>query len=237
MKKKKSVGKDKGEKVCEIFKIKKGDKEKTKKVCGTEEQKHSTKKQIEEQNKTLRKVFIGIGFLIFIIILFVLINYYQTHFEYEGVKFKIVREGKIIFYQTSLPVIYKGELRQYNFYLRNDPRKLKEIPIKGEIDFKQNMVIELTTEELFCDGDWNLAMGNLQKLYSILTINLLVNNDSEIYEPKEEYMFITIQLNNNTNIEKVEGNSYNLNVNNCEILKVTERLMIETFIQVNKIVI
>ena len=73
----------------------------------------------------------------------------------------------IIFYKTALPVIYNEEIVPYNFYLRNDPRKLN-VPVNGRISFKNNMVLEVTTEELFCDGDWNLAIGNIQNLYGIL---------------------------------------------------------------------
>jgi len=231
---KKKSAKKKGKKVYEIFEIEKSGKEKVKETLGTEENKQATKKQIEQESKILRNLLLGIGIFIFMIILIVFLINSVRHFEYEGIKFEIVKEGSLIFYKTSIPVMYNGEEIPYDFYLRNDPRKL-DVPVDEKINFRENMVLEVTTEDLFCEGDWSIATGNLMNLYGILGVNLLVKNESKSYEPEDKYMFVKIQPANITSIEKTGDNSYNLNVNNCEILKVAEKLMLETFIRYHEV--
>jgi len=231
---KKKSSKKKEKKVCEIFEIEKGDKEKVVKTCGTEEEEHSTKKQLEHERKMLKGIFLVIGAFILTIILIICLINSTRHFEYEGVEFDVVKEGNLIFYKTSIPATYNGKEIPYNFYLRNDPRKLN-VPVSEKIEFKENIVLEVTTEDLFCEGDWSLAIGNLMNLYGILGVNLLVKNESKSYEPENKYMFITIQPANITNIEKTGNNFYNMNVNNCEILKVAEKLMLETFIRYHEV--
>ena len=131
-----------------------------------------------------------------------------------------------------MPVVYQGKDTDYNFYLRNDPRKIESgVPLDGEIIFRKNMVLNVTTENLFCDGDWSLAIGNMQNLYGIMGISLLVWNESVEYLPVQDYMFVTFNEANVTEIKEKSGNSYELNVNDCEVLAVAERLMVETFLQ------
>jgi hypothetical protein len=130
-----------------------------------------------------------------------------------------------------VPVIYQGQEADYDFYLRNDPRKLdNKVPIVGDIVFRKNMVLNVTTENLFCNGYWNLALSNLYDLYNIMEVDVLIWKENENYSPEKDYMFVTFNEANVSEIRK-EKNVYNLNVNNCEVLEVAERLMVETFRQ------
>lgn len=221
MEKKKS--KKRLKKVCEIFKL---GKKKTIKVCGDEEIKIVKKEQIKEENKQLKNILLCLGVFILIFILVVLFIYSGLHFEYRGIKFDVVKEENIIFYKTALPVIYKGEKTSYNFYLRNDPREL-DVPVEKEINFKKNVVINMT-ENFNCDGDGIIAVANLVNLYELLEINIMKDQNASC-DAQGRYMFVQIQPGNETNIEQFGPACYNLNVNNCEILEVTEQLMIETF--------
>ncbi len=205
-----------------------------------------TKNEINEQNKTLKKVFIGVGVFIGVILLCVWFINSVRYFEYEDVKFSVIKEGELILYNTALPVytqtgvslsgqsILTERVGDYNFYLRNDPRKLEYIPFNGEILFRENMVLDVTTEELFCEGDWSLAIGNIQRLYPLVGINLLVKNESATYKPENEHMFITINKRNQTEIKQLDEFNYEINVNICEILKATEKFMVETFVKIAK---
>ena len=51
------------------------------------------------------------------------------------------------------------------------------------------------------------------------------------FDPEGRYVFIKIQPGDTTSIEQTGDYCYNLNVNNCEILKVTERFLVETLIE------
>ncbi|MAH03832.1 hypothetical protein CMI39_03540 [Candidatus Pacearchaeota archaeon] len=236
--------KKKQDKEYEIFKIKNKGKEKIVKIHSSSEKKPATKKEIKEENKILRNILIAVIILGLIFLSIYLAITSSKTFEYMGVAFEIedyCDSGPCItFYKTSIPVKYRdgttGKLidADYNIRLRNNPKDLENVPVNGKIDFRQNMVLEVTTDNLFCDGDWNLAIGNLQKL-NIFGINFLIKNNSEIYEPENEFMFIKIQPENTTSIIKTDNNNYNLNVNNCEILEVTEKLILEAFIKFNEL--
>ena len=198
------------------------------------EKKISRKKEIESQNRILKNFLIGIGIVIIAgFLVFLLINQAKT-FEYEGVKFKIVKEGDLTLYRTSLPVIYQGKEIPYNFYFRNDPRELEKIPFNGEINLKEILVIN-STESFNCNGDGIIAVANLLNLYKISGIEV-IKDENATCDPEGRYAFIQLQAGNETSIEKFGPACYNVNINNCEILKAIERLMIESLIEINKLI-
>lgn len=211
-------------------------KKKTKKGLPEEKEKRIRKKeQIKSEDKILKNFFIGIGVVIVLIVLVILILNYTKNFEYEGVKFRIVREGELILYKTSIPVIYQGKEIPYNFYLRNDPRNLGEnIPFDEEINLAQILVLN-STEDFNCDGDGIIAIANLVNLYKISGIEV-IKDENATCDAEGRYAFIHLQEGNETSIEKFGPSCYNININNCEILKATERLMLESLIEINKVI-
>lgn len=220
------------EKVSEIFEVEKDGKEKTIEVHAVEEEKAPSEEQIKKENKLFKNIIIVmIGFALMFFAVYMIINS-MRYFEVGGVKFEIVKEGQLTLYKTSMPVMYQGNLATYNFFLRTDPRTLKaKLPIMGNISFRKNMVLDVTTQDLFCGGDWTIGLVNVQHLYDLLDINLLAKNKSISYTPESDYMFITINKGNQTEIKRISANSYEININNCEVLPAFERLMLETFIR------
>jgi len=190
------------------------------------------KKQIIHQNKILRNFFIGIGLVIIGIISFVFISNSISNFEYEGVKFQKVDE--VAPYKTQFPVMNNGNIIPYNIYLRNDPRKLDKIEFDGEMNLIENMVIN-STNDFNCNGDGIIAVANLVQFYDLLGVNIF-KNESLSCSSEDKYTFIQIQEGNETKIEQFGWSCYNININNCEILEGTERFMIESFIEVNKLI-
>lgn len=210
-------------------------KKKTKKQLQEEKEKRIEKKeQIKSEDKILKNFLIGIGIIILVVIFIMVFSGLSKGFEYEGVRFKIVQEGDLILYQTAIPVIYQGETVPYNFYFRNDPRKLKDISFEGEINLAQIMVIN-STGDFNCDGDGIIAMANLLNLYSVSGIEV-IKDESATCDEEGRYGLIQLQEGVETNIEKFGPACYNININNCEILKALERLMLESFIEINKLV-
>ena len=183
----------------------------------------------EKENKQLKNILICLAIFSFILISIALFVNSIRHFEYKGVKFDVVKEGNLVFYKTALPVMYNEEKALYNFYLRNDPRKLKNIPVEGEINLKNFLVINITGD-FNCDGDGIIAIANLMNLYELFGIKIMKDENASC-DAQGRYMFMQIQPGNKTSIEQFGPACYNLNVNDCEILKVTERLMLETFIK------
>lgn len=208
---------------------------KTKKEQQKEKVKKAAKKeQIRSQNRILRNFLIGVGILIAAVFLVMFIFNSINNFEYKNVKFETVREGDLTLYRTSLPVIYQGQKTDYNFYLRNDPRELKEIPFQRELNLRDNLVIN-STGDFNCQGDGIIAIANLINLYKISGINVL-KDENATCDASGRYMFVRLQPGNETSIEKFGPACYNININNCEILEGTERFMIESFVEINKLV-
>lgn len=242
VKKSKKIPKKVKRRIYEIFKIEKKKskkkilkKEKEKpeakivKVRGTEEQKIETPNQTKYHNKLLKNFLIAVGIFTLIMIFVIISIYSAKNFEYKGIKFDVIREGNVIFYHTSFPMILDGRPINYNVFLRNDPRKLNKIPFEGNLNLLEMMVIN-NTESFVCDGDGGIAILNFQQILGNFGMDFmkdpLANCDSE-----GRYMFIQILEGDVTKIEQTGPACYNLYVNDCEILKVTERFLIESLIE------
>ena len=210
-----------------------------------EELENQIKEQIEKHNKLLKSIFIWLGFLVIAFAAVYLFVGSMKHIDYKGIDFEREEycDAKpcLIFYKIAIPIIYEDKLTgkainaDYNIFIRNDPRELDKVPVKGNVSFRKNLVLGVNTENLFCDGDWPIAIGNLQKL-DVLGVKVIARNESEIkvYLPAEEYMYVNIREakeGEKTSIEQANENNYYLNVADCEILEATERLMLEAFVQ------
>ena len=141
------------------------------------EKKISRKHQAEAENRILRNIFIGIIIVVVAIVAIVFFLKSIGSFQYEGVDFQVVKfcdAGPcLVTYNTKLPITYEGKDAEYNFYLRNDPRKLaKDVPFLGNVSLAQNIVIN-STSDFNCQGDVGIAMGNLGNLFSISGINAI----------------------------------------------------------------
>lgn len=230
---KKKKAKTKKRKFYEIFKIKKKGKEKTVKVQGSETIKNPSEKQIKNENKILRNFFFGVLFIIIMIISTMVVFNFINNFEYRGVEFQKVNE--VAPYKTSFPVMYNGEIVPYNIYLRNDPRELDKIKFNGSMNLIENIVFS-STSDFNCNGDGIIAVANMANFYRLLGVNIF-KNESLSCDSEDKYTFIRIQEGNETNIEQFGWSCYNININNCEILEGTERFLIESFVEVNDLML
>ena len=191
------------------------------------------KTQTEQERKQLRNVLLGLGIFVILIILAVFFINSIKSFEYKETKFDIVREGDLILYNTKVALFNeKGEHYQnYNFFLRNDPRKSK-VNFNGELELKKLVVIN-SEEEFNCDGDGIIAVLNLRQLYEILGAKV-VKDENATCDSEGKYMYINLKEGKETRIEQTGTACYDILINNCEILEGTEKFMVETFAKVNK---
>ncbi|MCL5018458.1 MAG: hypothetical protein M1416_01675 [Candidatus Pacearchaeota archaeon] len=242
-KKKKSVKEKKEkiekEKVCEIFEVEKNGEEKIVKSCGIEEEKAPSENQIKKEYKTFKIIIITmLGFILMFLAVLWLINY-LNNVNVGGVIFEIDRNamaGKTL-YRTSLPVKGGGMTGEvtadYNFWLRNDPRKLDEnIPFQGVLRLRKENVINLE-EDFNCEGYGIIAIANLLKLYQIIGGNVIKDENASC-DLLGRYGYINILKGNETYIDKSGPACYNIYIKDCEILEGTERFMLEMFIETNK---
>lgn len=229
-KKKKSSKKE----VNEIVIIKKDGKEETKEFHGTEKEKPANKEQIKKQRKQLKVILSILGIFVLIFVVVFLLSRGTTSFDYKGLELKMVKEGDLIFYQTRMTTQYEGNPLQYDFYFRTNPNKLKKIPFEGEIELKNDLILNVTTENLFCDGDWQIAIGNLMNL-NVFNINVGTNENASC-DSNGMYSLVQIHEGNESKIEQYGPACYNLYITDCEVLPVTEKFMIESFIKINEFV-
>jgi hypothetical protein len=84
-----------------------------------------------------------------------------------------------------------------------------------------------------CEGKGIIAIQNLLNLYKFIGITVM-SDENATCDPEAKYTFIQILEGSETKIEQTGQSCYNIYINNCEILEGTEKLMIETFANVNK---
>mgnify|MGYP001562348301 CR=1 FL=1 len=227
----KKVGKKKvkNKKVCEIFEVEKNGKVEEVKSCGIEEVPEVKDGQIKEQNKILRNILIILG----VVIVLFLSGFYWInslrHFEYRNIEFNVVHEKNLLLYNTAIAIVQNGKhIADYNFYLRNDPRKLEEIQFKGgELSMTHNLVLN-GSEGFKCDGDEIIGIANMKKLMDVVGIQTIIDNNASCDEAGS-YSFIKLENSTETKITKFEPSCYVIEVKDCDILRATERFMVEIF--------
>ena len=239
----KKKDKDKTKETPEIFEIEKKGKTKTKEVEAKQKIKEASPKEIKEMNKQLGNILLGIVITIAIFGLITFIYYNSMHFKYKGMKFNIVKfcDSKpcLVTYQTAFPAKQNGQKINYNFYLRNDPRKLEKIPFKGNITLLKRVIIKHEGEigKFNCKGDGVIGVANIVNFYSFLGADAKVVNKSNPITCDSlfgRYMFIDIVEGNETKIEQYAPSCYKMYVHNCEILPATERFMTKSFVKVHE---
>ena len=173
------------EEVCEVFTVeenrKKGKDGKREdiRICNSVEvveDSSKKKKQVEKENKQLRNILIIAGLIIVLFLGGYIFFNSLKFFEYKGVQFETVKycdvKPCLVVHKTSFPVIYNGAPATYDIYLRNDPRKLNDVVFQGNIELKENMVVNMT-EDFNCEGDGMIAIANLVKSFEVLGTRVL----------------------------------------------------------------
>lgn len=219
----------------EIFHVEKDGKKETIRKEIFEEEKTPSKSEIKKESKLFVTIVIAMASFVLLFLIGYLIINSINNFKYDGVKFQVVKMGELILYDTSLPVIANQVLSEYHFYLRTDPRVMKDILFDGDINFKENMVLNIT-ESFNCDGDGVIAIANLLKLEEILGTKVIKDENATCDEVYGRYTFVRIQPGDETKITEfgISGGCYNIEIKDCEILKGTEKFMLETFVELKK---
>jgi hypothetical protein len=196
------------------------------------EEEKEKKKERTKENKILTVVLVFIGIFFLILIVSFLIMRTSNHPKYGGLTFNVIQEGELKLYQTSFPIIYKGDVAKYNIYLRKNPKELKRnVPFSGEISSIQDTVINIT-KEFDCNGDQVIAIANIVNLYGAINKKIMRDENASCDE-LGRYMYIVVQPGEETSVEQFGPNCYNINIKDCEILEGTERFILEMLAKIN----
>lgn len=206
-----------------------------------EREEKKPKNQVEDHEKILKNVLVGVAVIVLIILIAVLTIKSLSAFTVQGVNFDVKKfcdSGPCLTtYHTTLPVIYQGKNAKYNFYLRNDPRKLiQDVPFEGSLGLKKQMYLNISYNQV-CGGDSQLALQNFRQLQGDIVGASILNGRNETCSSALEKggNYVLLKESNETSIEQPQEGCYVINVNQCEILEGTERFMVETFIKLNQL--
>jgi len=213
----------------EIIKdIKKAEDNIEKEEKSEEKKERPSKEQIRNENKMLA-IFVGVLLLIAAVFAgYLIFSSNAKNFTYNGVSYSIVPNGKITFYETTIPIVINGTKTNYPVYIQNDPRKLdSEVPFNGSLYIRQAMAINYSNG-ISCNGFGAVAIGNLKNLYNAMGVNLVYDPNATC-DPQLRYVYVNIKVSNETSIQQVAPACYTINVANCDVLPAVERYMTETY--------
>ena len=227
------MSKKKEEKVCEKFEIQEDEEKTFIESCGVLKEKKPTKEQIIKENKTLIWVFVVVGMIILLGFATFFYSKSLKKFEYQGIKFDIIKDqGGRIFYHTEIPIVKNKTNFRYNVYLRNDPRKLEEVETAIMGIQGADFVILNMTNSFNCDGDGVIAIANMGQILDGLFDTKIAKNSTLVCDSLGRYVHINIKEGNKTKIQQTDKKCFDFYVNNCEILKVTEKFLVEVLVKI-----
>ena len=157
-------------------------------------------------------------------------------FNYGGLEFKKILFDKLPLYHSRIPLtsITGNVVSNYNLYLRNDPRDLEYIPIKGEIRLLKNVVFTFNPE-MVCKNEIIASTSVVGFIQGATSANLIPGtpNKSEASDKlayadcdSDKHTTIIFDLGNQTEIIQEKPNCYRINVANCEVVEAAERFII-----------
>ncbi len=207
-------------------------------------QKKETKERKIEKEILGVLIFLGVLIGVFVIAS----SYFKSlnYFEYEGLTFSKERAGNIQVFHHNYYLKVAGKLINYNFYIRNDPR-YNNISIEGKSQLLAPgavAYITVNSEGIQSCKSGPLALGGLSGFLAdnqmkVIGGNLnfwdvpLKKNEWVTCENKLGNRVVEIFEGNETKIT-IDGSCYRISVSNCEILEATEKLQVQSIVDVKK---
>lgn len=194
------------------------------------------KEALKKQNKQTKWVFIVMALILVSVFLIPYIIGKSREFNYAGLEFKKILFDKLPLYHARIPLasITGDVVSNYNLYLRNDPRELEYIPIKGEIKLLKDVVLTFNPE-MVCKNEIIASTSVVGFIRGASSANLIPGtlNKSGVtsklaYANCDSHNQTTLifDLGNKTEIIRERTNCYRIYVANCEIVEAAERLII-----------
>jgi len=218
-----------------------------------EENTNENKEIVKKQNNQIKwAVFLMLGLIVIIVLVpYIKLNYFDK-FNYNGLDFQKTRLGELTFYSAKFPVVSgTGQvIGDYSVNLRKDPRDLEYIPVNISNDNIQFSIDEGKLGDVYislypfinmCDGDSLVAMANLAgflrdsglEVRSAFTDKAYARDNNQTHKwcsPFETVFVISdddvFTEGNETSITEIGLNCYELKFKDCEVLEVSEKLML-----------
>lgn len=205
-----------------------------------------TKNLKSKQNKQLMLIII----LMVVIFLSLFVPYiynfimknYVNDFEYNGIKFYKTSIGKLVFYESDIPIINdKNEtVSTYTVRFKTDPRELGKIPVDYKIErdrlkFRKNDTVYISMNSSMNNcSDNNIALFDFSAFLGDSGLEVSPAFTDRTYANESGYPYrdcqhssrntiIKIDSGNKTEIIRERTNCYKIIYNECEIIPALER--------------
>ncbi len=206
-------------------------------------QKEESKSNKPNYDKQLKWIVGILAVAVAAIIAIIIIANASNKFEYLGLTFERVKESNLLIYTTNINILKAGGVYDTQmFYFRKDPRKLRNIPIEGEIEIPQAGTTYISVDKGIEGCEYTLvALSNLARFIGKLNTNVvaamsdkaLAEENNEIYKNcasdiGDHDVIIVIEKGEENSIAKIKRGCYKVTFKECEILEATERFTIGT---------
>ena len=211
------------------------------------------------QNKQLKWAVFLMASIILIIVIVPFVNTnFINKFDYHGLTFQKTQLGQIEFYSTKFPVVAAtGKVTgEYAVNLRNDPREIEDIEVRvgfDDIDFRyyknedgsigyypvyisldplmevceDSSLALLTLSGFLKDSGLEVGSASMDKEYAAA-------NDVLYKRCEEESTVILVTQGNENKITEIGETCYEIRFKDCDILKVSERFVLNILEQYGK---
>jgi hypothetical protein len=207
---------------------------------GKKEEKNNDTKHLEKQ------VMIVIAIAVIFVIIGLILFFNETEsnkFEAAGLIWEKQLHGdkrETTFYVTNIQgYSFDGQPINFNFNMRTDPRKLRNIPVNGEIEILRNKPTYISLDfESGIEQCGSIALVNLGILSARVRLDFQTASVNEEAARENGIPYVTCEnspedsvfiltTGDKSEINKINSNCYELIVHNCEIIPVVERFQIE----------
>ena len=194
---------------------------------GIEGEKRIKRKKQEKQIKIF--VVIMLALLVFIFVVYAFIQA-TLKFSYAGLEFEKVRQGDLVLYRTPV----------FPIFLREDPRELRDIGIEGRIILQRKVGIAGEKELLENCEDSTLAATTLAVFYGKTGLQPFSASTNKTEAEEFDIGYVECNLNANYSVImlvngeenriKKNGECYVLEVKDCEVMDVSERFIVASYV-------
>ncbi|MEX0920153.1 MAG: hypothetical protein WDZ69_01055 [Candidatus Pacearchaeota archaeon] len=201
-----------------------------KKVAEKKPANKSSGKKYEQEKVVRNVVILSVVIILGVLVFSFWINRDKTEiseFEYEGINFGEIEfcnpEGCLKTYGTKMPVNYRGGEANYTFYFRNNPKIFDDVvPFEGELELRKNVALNITYGRE-CGGYSKVGVENLGRMMGVFGMEIFKGNETE----GKNATSLLIREGSQTKISQTGNSSYIMDISGCEILRGTERFMVE----------
>lgn len=197
----------------------------------------------KEQEKQKQNLYIIVIISVMLIILlatgvFVWSRYSKDNFEYVGLDFQKILFDKLLLYHAKIPITAStgNVIANFNFYLRNDPRSLEDIPIEGRISLTREAIVALENSMEDC-ADNSIAGVGLGQFLAAAGVTARGGSTNQTLAEEQGLSYascdspLSVIITEKASATKItqEGSCYKIQVANCsDVVRATERFMLGT---------